>query len=247
MPQGIAYANWEFDVPWLENLEFDIEIVSGDEQKPGRFVQLQDYRIGVTPSYCGFQTDLKHPQDGWQGKGLLFTRWETQDLQNADSQPNGFTEVGQHEDLFVGVRNRWKWTLGRYRCCLRQSKPDDAIGRWYELHVRRVSDGEESTSGSLRFPNVDGKPPLIQSGGGTWLEVYGDIRHAMYDEEVPRTEVIIHEVWANDGTLKPERVRLNYNDAFPAANTVLGIDGLVTLVGGKGVISSTPAGTYPLA
>lgn len=244
MPQAMAYANWMFDVPWLENLTFELEFVSGDEERPGRYFQLNDFKIGNVGTYCGFQTNLMQPRVGWQGKGLLFSRWETQDLGNADALVTGFTECGQHEDLFIGVRNRWQWTLGRYIVSLRQSKPDDSIGRWYELHAKRISDGEESSSGSLRFPYVGGKPPLIESGGGTWLEAYGDIRYAVHDEDVPRTELIVHSVRANDQSLRPHTVRVNYNPPFPAGNVTLYPDGRVSLVGGKGVTRVTAAGNY---
>ena len=88
------------------------------------------------------------PGVGWQGKGLLFSRWNTQDILNADVQPDGFTECGQHEDLFIGVRNRWRWTLGRYTCSASAEQADDAIGRCLNF----MSDVNLTTKNPRRAP-----------------------------------------------------------------------------------------------
>ena len=85
MPQGMAYGWWHFPNQFVQDLTFDIEIVAGDERTPGRYYQLYQGQIGGQGMYFGFQTALMRPGIGWQGKGLLFSRWGSRD--NKDAEP----------------------------------------------------------------------------------------------------------------------------------------------------------------
>src|SRR4051794_35351417 len=83
-PQGMAYLSWTFDRPPLDDLFFDVEILIGDEPYPGRYFQLFQGRIGGAGFDLGFQTDVFAPGAGGQGKGLVFSRWQTCDSADAE-------------------------------------------------------------------------------------------------------------------------------------------------------------------
>src|SRR4051812_45827615 len=116
MPQGMAYGWWHFPEPLIQDLTFDIEIVAGDERCPGRYYQLYQGQIGGQGVYFGFQTDLLRPGLGWQGKGLLFSRWGTRDIKDGEPAPGGWLESAGHEGDFVGVRSLFDWGTGAYGC-----------------------------------------------------------------------------------------------------------------------------------
>lgn len=245
LPQGMAYGNWDFPQPQLNDLAFEIEIASGDQQKPGRYFQLYDGNVGGTGKYFGFQTDLWHPSGRWLGKGLLYSRWGSNDLADVRLTSGGFIERSPtKEGGFIGVRLPFDWTLGRYTCWYKPTD-DDSVGRWFEFRVKRHADGIEATPGSLRFPFTKGKPPLIDSGCGTWTEVYGDIVYAKHDEDVPLTTLIVNSVAANSGSMSPFRCRTNYNPPFPAAEASVS-NRILTLQSGKGVVRISNPTSYPI-
>ena len=244
LPQGMGYGNWDFGRPTIESLEFDIEIVSGDEQKPGRYFQLYDGNVGRVGKYFGFQSDLFYPGRGWIGKGLLYSRWGSNNLADARVAPNGYIENDPvKEDGFIGVRIPFDWTLGRYTCWFRPIE-DDGVGRWYEFRIRRRSDGMESSPGSLRFPNRDGKPPLINNGCGTWTEAYGHPQFAPHDEDVPTTVLVVQSVVADGGRVRPLRCKTEYNPNFPAADAFIDQQKKLTIASGKGVTLTHSAGVF---
>lgn len=246
LPQGMAYGNWDFPEQKLKDLAFEIEIVSGDEQKPGRYFQLYDGNVGGIGKYFGFQTDLWHPSGRWLGKGLLYSRWGSNDLADVRLASGGYIERSPtKEGGFIGVRIPFDWTLGRYTCWYRPTD-DDSMGRWYEFRVKRHADGVEVTPGSLRFSFTQASPPLIDSGCGTWTEVYGDLSHSPNDEDVPSTTLIVNSVVANSGQISPHRCRTNYNRHFAAAESSVSNRAL-TLKSGTGVKRANSPRAYDIS
>jgi hypothetical protein len=240
MPQGMAYGWWHFPEALVQDLTFDIEIVAGDERSPGRYYQLYQGQIGGHGMYLGFQTHLMRPGIGWGGKGLLFSRWDTQNSEDAAPSPGGWMENSAHEGGFVGVRSVFEWGIGRYFCRLFPRDPDN-VGVWYEYRVRRLSDDVEASPGALRFPFVKAQRPLIHSGGGSWTEVY---RGAVAVEDVPFTQFDVRSLRANNNSLAPIRCDTGYNERFPLADSECTPQGVLSLRSGHGVVRNHAAGQY---
>lgn len=203
LPKGMAYGNWDFPSPTLNDLTLEIEICGNVERRPGRYFQLYDGGIAGVDCYLGLQTDVAKPGCGGQGHGLLFSRWKTRDSSNARVAPYGWIENSEHEDGFVGVRALMPWSTGQYRCTLKVVD-DDADGVWYEFAVINHQTNETFSAGSLRFPAAE-----INSGGGTWTEVYS---YAQSEEDVPETELRVLSILANDMQLSPSKCRVSYQE-----------------------------------
>lgn len=240
MPQGMAYGWWYFPQPLLHDLTFEVEFVSGDERSPGRYYQLYQRQIGGCGMYFGFQTDIMRPGVGWQGKGLLFSRWGTRRSEDAASVIGGWVENAGHEGDFVGVRSLFDWKIGRY-CCWLSPCREEAAATWYEFRVRQLSDGQEATAGSLRFPHVNGQRPLIHSGGVSWTEVYHGASSA---EDVPTTQFDVRRVRADSNSLAPIRCDTSYNQSYPCADVEVTIEGVLCLRSGRGVSQIHPPRQY---
>ncbi len=90
----MIYVNWNFGVPEFDGLEIDFTIHSPMTIKPGIYFQLYDARFaypgGTTGAYFGLQTNVEKPGSGGQGKGLLFSRWETRSLDDVRCEPGGW-------------------------------------------------------------------------------------------------------------------------------------------------------------
>lgn len=242
LPQGMAYGWWHFPEPFLDDVTFEVEFVSGDERQPGRYYQLYQGKIGDVGIYLGFQTDICRPGIGGLGKGLLFSRWETRNNDDARPVAGGWIENSGHEDNFVGVRSLFDWTLGPHRCWL-HCVEENEDARWYEFRVVRLADNREATAGSLRFPKREGRGALIHSGGGSWTEVYSGVRCA---EDVPFTHVALRSIAANDGSMRPTRCDTTYNTKFPCADCFVSSDGALHLTSGRGVSQEHPSRSYAI-
>ncbi len=243
MPQGMAYGWWHFPKPLVRDLTFDIEIVAGDERSPGRYYQLYQEQIGGQGAYFGFQTDLMRPGVGWQGKGLLLSRWGSRDNNDAEAVPGGWVENAGHEGDFIGVRSLFDWGIGQYCCWLSPSR-EEPTASWYEFRVQRVSDGAQASAGALRFQHQAGQHPLIHSGGGSWTEVYTGVSIA---EEVPLTQFDVQCVRADSNSLAPVRCNTTYNPRFPCADSEYTEWGVLSLRSGRGVSQVHPPQQYWIA
>jgi hypothetical protein len=240
VPQGMAYGWWHFAFPFIDDLMFDVELLSGDEQTPGRYYQLYQGQISGVGAYFGFQTNLWLPDMGWQGKGLLFSRWGSRNDDDASAAEGGWVENAGHEGDFVGVRSKFDWRLGHYRCWLLPTSKETGA-KWYEFRVLCLDDGREASAGNLRFPSRSGQEGLIHSGGGSWTEVYS---HASFAEDVPLSHMVIHGITANDGTARPIRCDTTYNSKFPYADAFVSKDGALNLISGQGVSKAHPSQSY---
>ncbi len=177
-PEHMVYVWWEWssDEGAFESLDMDFTIhndIVGFSGRHGLYLMLGFGHIAGVPFYFGLQTDVDDPASGSRGKGLIFSRWETRDLDNARvADPvEGWTQSSGHEGDFIGVRRAYEWGAGDYRVRI---APDgsDASGRWFGMWITDKSTGETTWGGSLRFPYENGKA-AISSPLYTTMEIYG--------------------------------------------------------------------------
>lgn len=236
LPQGMAFGNWDFATPTVRDLTFEVDIRGNVSRHPGRYLQLYDGHIGAVGCYFGFQTDVFKPGFGGQGHGLLFSRWATRDPSDARVAPDGWIESAEHEGAFVGVRALVPWTLGRYRCDLEIVDRDGNL-IWYEFSVTAYSTNERYSAGFLRFPTDQ-----INSGGGSWTEVYSGIA---CEADVPETELRVLSVSANQGTSRPTRCSVCYDPQFSRSDAYID-NGTLIIRSGRGVDRIHDARHYEL-
>ena len=235
LPKGMAYGNWDFPLPTLRDLTLEIVIRGNVDRLPGRYLQLYDGGIAGTGCYFGLQTDVIKPGYGGQGHGILFSRWKTRNSSDARVAPNGWIENAGHEDDFVGVRALMPWSTGEYRCTL-AVVDDDASGVWYEFAVTDYNTNQTYSAGSLRFPTAQ-----INSGGGTWTEVYSS---AHSERDVPETELRVLSISANEMTLRPKKCRVCYQE-FSRSDAFVD-DGTLILRSGGDVVRMHEAKHYDM-
>lgn len=122
-------------------------------------------KISGDPFYFVIQTDV-------QGKGAIFSRWETQNLNFARySDSEGWVQSSGHEGDFIGVRRSYDWGVGDYRA---RPAPDgtDPDGTWFGLWLTDLSTGETTWIGSLKFRHIQGTAKAYGPGYST-MEIYG--------------------------------------------------------------------------
>ena len=131
--------------------------------------------VGGTVFYFGLQTNVSHPEEGYKGKGAIFSRWyddnEPRERRLADTRipAAGWTESGDYEGNFVSVRGNYEWADGRYELHVKGAEID-GDGRWFEYWVN------DTWIGSLRFPlDADGTAVMNPYCSST-IEVYGLVR-----------------------------------------------------------------------
>ena len=124
-------------------------------------------KISGDPFYFGIQTDVQG-----KGKGAIFSRWETQNLNFARySDSEGWVQSSGHEGDFIGVRRSYDWGVGDYRA---RPAPDgtDPDGTWFGLWLTDLSTGETTWIGSLKFRHKQGTAKAYGPGYST-MEIYG--------------------------------------------------------------------------
>ena len=179
----MAYIHWEWDSdtgnrPKFRELTVDFKVhndVGNWSDRHGLYLMLGFSYISDVPFYYGIQTHAydESIMEG-DGKGLIFSRWETRDLANARVAPDGWSESSGHEGDFVGVRCPYSWTEGPYRVRLAPDGTDDG-GEWWGVWVTDLKDGSERWCGSLRFPFEDDTDGTTWVAGWTYTtsEIYG--------------------------------------------------------------------------
>ncbi len=236
LPQGMAYGWWHFAEPSFHDLTFSVRIDGDTNQSPGRYLQLYQGKIGSVGFYLGFQTDVLSSQNGWKGHGLIFSRWDTRDSNNARAAMNGWIENAGHEGDFVGVRVCYPWSPGDYDCTL-SPVVTESRGTWYEFTVVNKKTNELISAGCLRFPNSG-----IMSGGGSWTEVYSA---ASSETDVPFTELQITYISGNNRAIRPIRCETTYNQNFGRSDAFVH-EGTLFLRSGSGVQRIHESNQYPL-
>ncbi len=177
-PEHMVYIWWHWSSAdsEFESLDIDFTIHNDivDFTGPhGLYLMLGYAEISGAPFYFGLQTDVYDPAAGFRGKGLIFSRWETRDLDNARiaDPAEGWAQSSGHEGDFIGVRRSYDWGAGDYRVRIAPDGSDDG-GQWFGMWITDKSTGETVWGGSLRFPYENGKA-LISSPLYTTMEIYG--------------------------------------------------------------------------
>ena len=136
-PEHMVYVwwYWSSDDGEFESLDIDFTIHNDivDFTAPyGLYLMLGYAEISGVPFYFGLQTDVDDPASGSRGKGLIFSRWETRDLDNAGiaDPEDGWSQSSGHEGDFIGVRRSYDWGAGDYRVRIAPDGSDDG-GRFY--------------------------------------------------------------------------------------------------------------------
>ena len=168
--------HWSSDDGEFESLDIDFTIhndIVGFTGQHGLYLMLGYAEISGVPFYFGLQTDVHDPGAWPRGKGLIFSRWETRDLDNARvADPvEGWTQSSGHEGDFIGVRRSYDWGAGDYQVRIAPDGSDDG-GQWFGMWITDKSTGETVWGGSLRFPYENGKA-AISSPLYTTMEIYG--------------------------------------------------------------------------
>ena len=177
-PEHMVYIWWHWSSAdsEFESLDIDFTIHNDivDFTGPhGLYLMLGYAEISGAPFYFGLQTDVYDPAAGFRGKGLIFSRWETRDLDNARiaDPAEGWTQSSGHEGDFIGVRRSYDWGAGDYRVRIAPDGSDNG-GQWFGMWITDKSTGETVWGGSLRFPYENGKA-AISSPLYTTMEIYG--------------------------------------------------------------------------
>ena len=167
-----AYMDWRWgpSQSGFRELVTDITIHNDPgnwSDQHGYYLILIQNSISGTGFYFGLQTNANS-----RGKGLIFSRWGTRDLDNARfAEADGWTESAGHEGDFIGVRRSYHWGAGDYRVRLAPDGLDDE-GEWFSLWITDLKSYETTWIGALRFPPQDGTARMMPYSSAT-IELYG--------------------------------------------------------------------------
>lgn len=257
---------WDFGVPEITDLQMDITVHNDPPGPPGPldfqiatvYFQLYDFRFftdlpqfngrGIY-SYHGPQTNVYDAnQSRWRGSGLLFSQFETSNRSDVKVVSGGWPEFPTPQQIqaeggqFLGVRNSFHWGKGVYRFNL-IPLGEDSSGIWYEFKGTDLSSGDSVSSGSLHFPTINGRRPLIPNRGSTWIEI---TPHNLLLANCPYWHVTFDSVFANKGTIPAQTATANYDDhQAPARNSDIShgaAPGTLDFRIGQGVVRTSPRG-----
>ena len=169
---------WESDQEHFTELTTDFTIhndVGDFSDQHGLYLILGSTSISEERFYFGLQTDTLAPEPPHKrGKGVIFSRWGTRDLDNAKYvDTDGWTESSGHEGDFIGVRRSYDWGAGNYRIRI-ASDGRDSDGEWFGLWITNLDRGETDWIGSLKFPLLNGAARIEPISYST-IEIYGNV------------------------------------------------------------------------
>lgn len=175
LPTHASYAHFKFAAS-MQTYEARIVVHTAptNNSAVGMYVAPFSGAIDGTPAYLGLQTDVADNARGISvGKGVVFSRWDSQDPSDVRVAPGGFAEIGAHEGKFVGVRITYPWEVGEYRVRLVRAEADGARD-WFELSIQSARQPATSTLvGALRFPRKKtSTPAAIDPNVTAFSEVY---------------------------------------------------------------------------
>ena len=193
-PMAPAYIDWRWQPgqSGFRELSTDFTIHNdvGDwSDEHGHYLILMQNDIAGVGLYFGLQTDANR-----RGKGVIFSRWQTDDLANARwDAADGWHELGKHEGGFLGVRRAYDWGAGDYRVTLapHQREPN---GEWFGLWITDLAADETTWIGSLKFPLRNGTATFRPRASAT-IELYGNSRIRPID--VPEWRVSVKRPLGN--------------------------------------------------
>ena len=177
VPEHMAYVWWNWGSNQVSFRELLVELTIHNDigdfsEHNGIYLMLSHGSIADVRYYFGIQTSVFDPRvGGRQGEGLIFSRWDTRNLDNARVPDGGWTQSSGHEGDFIGVRISYDWGAGDYELRL-ASDGLDTDGKWYGLWITDLESDNTTWVGSLKFPYVDGQA-LIKPPSFTTIEIYG--------------------------------------------------------------------------
>lgn len=206
---GLHYIYWDFPLDIFTSLSIDIEILTEPSNEDGLYYQMYQGRINGVGFYFGLQTQTNKLGYGSMGKGLIFSRWETNDLSNVRTVEGGWSESAGHEGDFVGVRRTYNWTTHAYRFTIALNDTDN-VGDWYAVLITDLNMQTTDILGAIRFPEIEHIEDYgIADGGITWTELY-------WKEEsgtpIPSWHVSIIGIYADEQEIPPYRATSVYSE-----------------------------------
>ncbi len=171
-PAGLAYVQWSFNNSLgSKDITFDIKIYNALDVSNGIYFGVYSSKINGIPFYLGLQTDVYKSGHGGQGKGVIFSRWETTDKSNVKTEaPTSWAEAPFGEGRTVSLRCKYEWTDHKYRFKISEVSKD-SIGVWYGFWVHDYNNNETTFIGSVRFPFTDDNGGL-ENCGISFIEIY---------------------------------------------------------------------------
>ena len=234
IPKTFCYVNWDFPRGIrITSLAWDITFRTAIADHPGLYFQLYDGNVNGVGKYFGFQTRI----DQGLGRGLIYSRWSTRDLNLIRPGTGSVKYDSDHEGDFISVRQSSPWRQGAYRVTFQLVESRAGVD-WYGLSCLNRETGIQKEIGSLGFPQGEG----ISNGCGTWLELYTTTFHP---DDLPRLEIAIDSIIAN-GSVRPEFARITYKpEEIPSknANVVLEKEAVI-IQAGRGVVQTTRPGQH---
>ena len=219
IPEIMANAlwGWETRTGTSESVTMDFTI----REDPGHFSEEYSLvaafgwsSIGSTRFGFGIRTDVDDPDsDGSEGKGIVFNRWGTHDKTQARPTDDGWVVTGNILGNFISIRKAYDWGAGDYTVRIAQDGDDDADGRWYGMWILNKSTNVETHMGSLKFPFVDGAPPMInprQDVYSSMMVILGG--SAIKPHEIPVFEVALSPPNEGNGVAPPKRFTATYSN-----------------------------------
>jgi hypothetical protein len=107
----------------------------------------------------------------------------------------------------------------------------DGAQDWFDMHVTRACDGQDTFIGGIRFPQKSsGTPASIANNGGTWIEAAGFESNTI---NIPYTHVTlsaaggngsspaVHATGAYDDQVFPSTYRLNCDIEYDSASKLV--------------------------
>jgi hypothetical protein len=198
---------WNFGMPRFSSLYVNVSINSEPDTKDGLYFQMYEGNINGVPFYFGLQTQVFKPGCGSMGRGVIFSRWKTQDLSNVRSVEGGWHESGSYEGDFVGIRKLYDWATHHYELRIAYIE-SDVVGDWYGLWIRDLGEGSEDFVGSMRFPKTTPNMNGIGDGGVSWLELYWK---EIEGTPMPKWHVSINDIYSSDSKKPPRQAISEYS------------------------------------
>ena len=185
---------WESDQEDFTELTTDFTIhndVGDFSDQHGLYLMVGNTSISEEGLYFGLQTDTYAPEPPYRrGKGVIFSRWGTRDLDNARyADTYGWTESSGHEGDFIGVRRSYDWGAGNYRIRI-ASDGLDSDGEWFGLWITDLDSDETTWIGSLKFPLLNGVARIEPSSYST-IEIYGNVNVPIRPIDIPQWRVSV--------------------------------------------------------
>ncbi|OGR00898.1 MAG: hypothetical protein A2284_17635 [Deltaproteobacteria bacterium RIFOXYA12_FULL_61_11] len=211
LPAHVSYLRWRFKSTAVDKMQAELRLHDDPGTTSGLYLAPFDGTIDGIRFYAGLQTEVLEPGvGGRRGKGIVFSRWESQD--EADTRPprEGWKELGSHEGRFVGVRLLYDWGVGQFNLRL-QRADQGGDGDWFHLYLE-PSEGSPIFAGGLRFPRrvSTSQPASINPNLTSFLEIYSKTKEY---NTVARWHF---SLWLRAAEETPLSIRSEY-PAFPTA------------------------------